>query len=52
MSQNLFIVIILAVMAAAGLTIWALTAMGVPPLYILIGVMIASVAVRLWSRRS
>ncbi len=51
MSQNQFIAIILGVILAAGLTIWALTSLGVPPVYILIGAMVGSVAVRFWSKR-
>ena len=52
MPQKTFFILIAAVVLAAALTLWLLTSFGVPPIYILLGAMVGSVVVRIWSRRS
>lgn len=43
--------LVAAVTIASGLTIWALTAAAVPPLAILAGALVLSVAARAWAKR-
>jgi hypothetical protein len=52
MSPRKLALLIGGVTIAAGLTILALTLLGVPPGYILLGTMAASVAAHFWSRRT
>lgn len=46
-----FALILIGVLAAAGLTIWGLTALGLPLWLALIAGLSVSAALRLWARR-
>ena len=51
MPPRQIIIILIAVLLSAGLTVWALAASGINPVYVLLIAMLASVLLRLWARR-